>query len=175
MEQTPISTKTLVISTLSAIVLAALALITLVLPAEYDIDPTGIGQKLGLTALAPNSSISSQAKPAKEATTDPSDKRFQIQLSPGQGLEFKVNMAQYAKLKYQWSTTGAPLFFDLHGEPQGDTTGYFESYAIGTAEQFEGSFTSPFAGTHGWYWENKSEESVEVNLRIKGDYQEINH
>jgi hypothetical protein len=46
---------------------------------------------------------------------------------------------------------GTPLYFDLHGEPQGDTTGYFESYAIATLRAMKGSFTSPFSGSHGWY------------------------
>lgn len=38
-------------SVLAAIVIAALVLVIVVLPAEYAIDPTGIGSKLGLTQM----------------------------------------------------------------------------------------------------------------------------
>jgi hypothetical protein len=41
--------KKLIVSTLVALLVAALLLVTIVLPAEYDIDPTRIGKLLGLT------------------------------------------------------------------------------------------------------------------------------
>ena len=50
--QHTVSTKTLVKASISAVVVAAIALVTFILPAEYNIDPTGIGNKLGLTELA---------------------------------------------------------------------------------------------------------------------------
>ncbi len=41
-------------------------------------------------------------------------------------------------MKYQWQTTdSSPLFFDLHGEPEGDTTGYYESYTIATSHEMK--------------------------------------
>jgi hypothetical protein len=46
------TTSQLVKATLAAAVAAALILITTVLPAEYGIDPTGIGARLGLGVLA---------------------------------------------------------------------------------------------------------------------------
>ncbi len=45
------SIRQLVKATLGAIVVAALILVTTVLPAEYGIDPTGIGTRLGLDVL----------------------------------------------------------------------------------------------------------------------------
>ena len=50
-EAQPPSTKRLAISCLVAIAGAAIVLVTVVLPAEYGIDPTGIGRTLGLTAI----------------------------------------------------------------------------------------------------------------------------
>lgn len=46
------STRRLLKATASAIVVATITLFTTVLPAEYGIDPTGIGARLGLDALA---------------------------------------------------------------------------------------------------------------------------
>lgn len=45
------SSRTLLRSTLIALGVAALILVTVVLPAEYGIDPTGIGRPLGLTRM----------------------------------------------------------------------------------------------------------------------------
>lgn len=45
----PPSTKRLILTILAAITLAAIGLITVVLPAEYAIDPLGAGHLLGLT------------------------------------------------------------------------------------------------------------------------------
>ncbi len=45
------STKKLVKSTIIAAVSAAVVLVTVVMPAEYNIDPTGVGKVLGLTTM----------------------------------------------------------------------------------------------------------------------------
>ncbi len=79
-------------------------------------------------------------------------------------------MEQYQKLTYEWITDGSTLYFDLHGEPKGDTTGYFESYAIATLDEMKGSFTAPFAGSHGWYFKNTSDVPVTVQLIVSGEY-----
>ena len=85
-------------------------------------------------------------------------------------MEYKLNMDKYAHLEYEWTTEGTALYFDFHGEPKGDTTGYFESFAITTSDQMKGSLTTPFAGSHGWYWKNNTQAPVIVTLSIKGNY-----
>jgi len=91
----------------------------------------------------------------------------------GRGVEYKFFMPQYAKMTYEWQTQGEALYFDLHGEPEGDTSGYFESYAITTAAKMEGSFTTPFAGSHGWYWRNNTDKEITVTLTVAGNYEVI--
>jgi len=51
-----------------------------------------------------------------------------------------------------------------------DTTGYFESFAETTSNNMKGSLTTPFAGSHGWYWKNETDTPVIVTLSIKGNY-----
>lgn len=46
------TTRQLLKATASAMVMAAVLLITIVLPAEFGIDPTGIGKRLGLNVLS---------------------------------------------------------------------------------------------------------------------------
>ncbi len=166
--QHTLSTSALIKSTVIAICIALLVLITIILPAEYNIDPTGIGEKLGLTVF-----VKSQKNTAPEAVAVNQSDTIEVIVPAGRGVEFKFFMTQFNKMTYQWQTDGEPLYFDLHGEPKGDTTGYFESYAIATLKEMAGSFTAPFAGSHGWYWKNKSDKAIAVTLIVKGDYKVI--
>lgn len=158
--------------TMFSIIFAAVTLLTIILPAEYNIDPTGIGHVLGLTVFnndkaEPISSALSQKVSEKKKGTVES---IEIIVPAHSGVEYKFTMQRYQKLTYQWITNGTALYFDLHGEPKGNTTGYFESYAIATLNGMEGSFTTPFSGVHGWYWKNTSDIPVTVQLTVKGDY-----
>jgi len=78
-----------------------------------------------------------------------------------------------ALLEFAWQTDGTELFFDFHGEPAGDTTGYFKSFTKSTNNQASGSLTTIFAGTHGWYWKNTSSSPVVITLQVNGDYQRL--
>jgi len=154
--------------TLFSIIFAAIALITLILPAEYNIDPTGVGEKLGLTVF--NNANATDTNKALTKTTQNATETIEVIVPAGRGVEYKFTMEQYQKLTYEWQTDSAALYFDLHGEPKGDTTGYFESYAIATLDEMKGSFTAPFAGSHGWYWKNTSKTPVTVQLIVNGEY-----
>jgi hypothetical protein len=195
------SLKSLIIATAFATLLAALILIAAVLPAEYGIDPTGLGGKMGLTALSAQAEATSQplaitceAPPSQVAeisdqdqhqaaneptvSTEASHKQTQPQwqdsvkiiVPAGDGLEYKFHMVKGASLEYSWATDGSKLYFDFHGEPKGDTTGYFKSFKESTDNQSSGALTAPFEGPHGWYWENKTRSPVTILLNTKGSY-----
>jgi len=89
------------------------------------------------------------------------------------GREYKFYLEQGATLEYTWQTPGTPLYYDFHGEPEGDTSGYFESFEESTANQASGSLTSTFAGSHGWYWQNSTSLPVEVILNVRGAYRRL--
>tara|TARA_R110000772_G_scaffold268652_1_gene397046 strand:- start:701 stop:1231 length:531 start_codon:yes stop_codon:yes gene_type:complete len=172
MEHSVINLSTLIKASLAALVLAAVALLTFILPAEYNIDPTGIGQRLGLTVLAQSaeaSPVDSESMPESTA----SQQVIEITVPANKGIEYKLKMEQYDKVTYEWMTDGGSLYVDLHGEPEGDTTGYFESYAIATLDTMKGSFTAPFNGSHGWYWKNASNNPVAIQLILNGQFQII--
>lgn len=158
--------------TLFSLIFAAVTLFTVILPAEYNIDPTGLGHKLGLTVFHNVKTETSTPLYSQEAAEKSKGvtETIEVIVPAGRGVEYKFIMAQYQKLEYEWITDGTPLYFDLHGEPKGDTTGYFESYAIATLKEMKGSFTAPFSGSHGWYWKNTSDSPVTVQLIVKGEY-----
>ncbi|MDP7592097.1 MAG: hypothetical protein QF552_05255 [Litorilituus sp.] len=154
--------------TLFSLAFAGIALITIILPAEYNIDPTGLGKKLGLTVF--NNEKTTATSERLTNTTKKTTETIAVIVPPGRGVEYKFTMEQYQKLTYEWQTDSASLYFDLHGEPKGDTTGYFESYAIATLNEMKGSFTAPFSGSHGWYWKNNLDTQVTVQLTVIGEY-----
>jgi hypothetical protein len=162
--------------------LAGVVLITAVLPAEYGIDLTGFGKMTGLTSLSAqtkatdprtsNACVEPQAavNAAQPAAASQWQDTVKIVVPAGEGLEYKFHLAKDAALEYAWSTDGAALYFDFHGEPQGDKTGYFKSYQETTDSQSSGSLSAPFEGAHGWYWENNTAAPVTVVLNTKGTY-----
>jgi hypothetical protein len=87
--------------------------------------------------------------------------------------EYKFKIKKGATLQYRWKTGGPKLSFDFHGEPAGDKTGYFKSFKKATQSASEGSLTTEFEGTHGWYWKNQTTEPVVVTLQASGDYQRL--
>lgn len=175
-DNTQVSGKTLWQATLGAVVIGAATLVTVILPAEYNLDPTGIGKALGLTALSPEElekaqqSVSNQDQAAENGNDSMGDVA-QLALPPNSGLEYKMRMEQGAQLSFEWMTDGTPVYVDMHGEPEGDTSGYFLSYAETTVDKMKGSFTAAFTGTHGWYFKNTSDQPVTIHVFFNGQYQ----
>lgn len=87
--------------------------------------------------------------------------------------EYKLQLLNGATLEYAWQTDKGTLFYDFHGEPKGDVTGYFKSYKKDTNSQISGSLTTTFEGTHGWYWKNSNAFPVVITLKVKGAYQRL--
>ncbi|MFT6093097.1 MAG: hypothetical protein ACJA2Q_000990 [Pseudohongiellaceae bacterium] len=172
-ENLPIqSTKTLAKALIAACSIAVIIFVTVVLPAEYNIDPSGVGSALGLTVLA-----APTPSPASNTDTDAAsignrEDETAIVIPANSGLEYKFFVKQYEELNYEWSS-GSDLYFDLHGEPQGDSTGFFKSFAEATSSEMKGSIVAPFTGSHGWYWRNSSNQEVVVSLKTNGIYEII--
>jgi hypothetical protein len=87
--------------------------------------------------------------------------------------EYKLQLAKGATFEYKWQTDKGALFFDFHGEPKGDTTGYFKSFKKQTSSQSSGFLTTIFAGTHGWYWKNNHSFPISIILKVKGEYKRL--
>jgi hypothetical protein len=172
-EHTLPSVRTLVKTTVFAGVFGAIVLTTAILPAEYNIDPTGMGAALGLTQLA-NPAPVEQAKPVVTKTLGEFQEHSnKVTIPAGKGLEYKFNADKGAAIRYSWKSFSEALFFDFHGEPKGDTTGFFESYAVSTGTKVKGTLTTPFEGSHGWYWQNNSTSPITVLVKTEGHYELI--
>jgi hypothetical protein len=167
------STQTLIKASVFAGIFGAFILTVAILPAEYDIDPTGMGGYLGLTQLANATTLEPTKPTVTEQTGEFQKHSTEITVPAGKGLEYKLSMRKGGAIRYSWNSTGGELFFDFHGEPKGDTTGYFESYTVSTSDSVRGSLTTSFEGSHGWYWENKGNSPIRVSLKTEGNYEII--
>ena len=152
----------------AAVVGVALLAVIVVLPAERGIDPTGIGALMGLTALGELKNT--REAPDSDAPYAPRSDVTELTLKPGQSLEMKVKMRGGDTLDYAWTATGGELYFDFHGEEKGKPSSEFVSYEKATKGSAADAFEVPFEGTHGWYWKNKTEQTVQLQLKTQGPY-----
>jgi hypothetical protein len=169
--------------------LAAIAIVTLfVLPAEYGIDPTGVGSAIGLNGMvsgeakesapAPQAAASSDVAIPTKATIAKSaawrQDEMTITLAPHSGQEVKAHMAKGDSFIFTWASTGGPVKAEMHGEKTGATDGGFTDYWKELAMTGgQGDFTAPFDGTHGWYFRNKGDTPVTVTVKTVGFYKDL--
>lgn len=186
-DATPASPAALLKGTAVALVIAALLLTFVVLPAEYGVDPTGFGSRVGLTAMnAPEAEDQSEISPAQSTTPISvfdavwkSDTPFRsdelsLTLKPNEGGEIKALMQAGERTVFSWTAEGGVVNFDMHGEELNAGKDEFTSYWKGRdAANGSGAFQAPFAGTHGWYWRNRGSESVTVTVKTSGYYEKL--
>jgi hypothetical protein len=151
----------------AAFLVAAAILATVVLPAEYGIDPLGTGRTLGLTGLAETVPVAI-AEQGGGFKTD----RVEFIIGPYESLEYKYRIEKGAAMMYSWRATRS-VMYDFHSEPDGAPAGYAESFDKGQRAEAHGSFAAPFGGVHGWYWENVGGAgAVTITLVTAGFYSE---
>ena len=175
------SRRTLAKATIVALVVAAIVLVTAVLPAEYGIDPLGTGRATGLINLFETAGTAGDPAPAV-ITADPSGPlvaqaadykidSMSFTLPPGDFIEYKYQLADGATMVYTWNATGE-VEFDFHTEPAGRGAAGSESFEKGEARTGRGSYRARYPGIHGWYWKNSTRNEVVVSLTTAGFYTE---
>ena len=181
-------------STIAAVIGAAFIGVGVYLPAEYGIDPTGVGNILGLTemgeikrqlareaaedeAVHGNGDQSSSlmddifglfvgAAHAQEAWTD----TVTFTLAPDASAEIKLVMGEGDIAEYVWVADGGRINFDLHAHGDGQSVDYDRGRG---ATDGAGSIEAPFPGEHGWFWRNRDDSDVAVTLQLRGTYSDI--
>ena len=192
----------LIKATVLALIFAAAILITAVLPAEYGIDPTGIGKMLGISKLsAPNApaldSMSSTPLPVASTATLPGDTvvvapvvqtptatvvksevpfrsdEMMLTLQPNEGSEIKASMRKGEQFVFNWVVDGGKVNFDMHGERPNAGKEFTSYWKAQQQTNAQGTFTAPFDGTHGWYLRNRGDKPVTVKVNVSGFYEKL--
>ncbi|MGZ0244719.1 MAG: transmembrane anchor protein [Alphaproteobacteria bacterium] len=197
------SSRQLIKSTIIAAIAAAVILVTVILPAEYGIDPTRIGKMLGLasmgeikTQLAEEAEIDRLKELRQQKLTD--DKDQSSLMENMFGLLVSTAHAQAAKpvwtdkvsvtltpgkgteIKLVMKKDAVAVFAwtvdrgVVNYDLHGDGGGQSISYKRGRAVPgHEGSLKAKFTGNHGWFWRNRGKQDVTVTLNVRGAYSEV--
>lgn len=192
LEELPSSAQ-LLRSTIIAAVSAAVILVTVILPAEYGIDPTGAGRVLGLAEMGEiKQELANEAERDRADHGDQSsnliDDVFELlvgaahaqdawkdtvtfTLPPGESTEVKLDMEEDDTAEYAWAAEGGRINFDLHAHGNGQSVDYEKGRGKTSGD---GSIEAPFAGEHGWFWRNRDKADVTITLQLKGTYRALN-
>ena len=177
------SNRQLAKATATALGIAGLLLVTVILPAEYGVDPLRTGAALGLIKLSAATPLPEElVKPDETGALTPnaegpiahyaSEYKFdsvEFEIPPYEYVEYKYRLEKGASMLYSWAAT-SELIHDMHGDPDGAPANSAESFDKHNRRLANGVFTAPFSGIHGWYWENPGGEPVKVKLTTSGFY-----
>lgn len=126
---------------------------------RWDLTPMERGQLLRVPAFH------DQSETFKQDVT-------RLEIEPGEGMEFKYRLETGATFLYSWHST-APLHVEMHSQPDDAPFLYANSLKQhDTLTESRGSFTAPYPGIHGWYWENRSIDIITVTVTSVGFYDE---
>ena len=145
-----------------ALLTAVVVLVTAVLPAEYGIDPLGAGRALGLLALA-------QVRPISPQSDEYRLDAVELAVRPFEWVEYTYRLEEGGSMLFSWHATG-PVSYNFHSAPDGAPPGYAESFDAQENDRANGTYTAPFSGIHGWYWENTGADAVTITLTTAGFY-----
>jgi hypothetical protein len=197
-EVTPPSSRRLYASIAAAVAAAAVLLVLFVLPAEYGIDPTGLGKRMGLTAMNEPSRtlqiqdvIGGNEEYREVKIPDPGDptplpnpavvqlksadaqtKTVTVTLGLDEQTEIKALLDTAQVILYSWRADGE-VYTDFHGHEPDAGSEFVRYEEQQTGREGRGSLVAPFTGEHGWFWLNISEKPVTITLTITGYQREI--
>lgn len=185
------SSAQLLRSTLIALLVASALLVFVVLPAEYGIDPTGLGDVVGLkrmgeikTQLAdeanepesvdiavstPSMAVESEA-PVEAIQQSGWTDATSVTIAPDEAVELKLVMAEGARAEFDWSAAGGSLNYNIHGDGEGRSVEYGKGRDSWSDAR---EIVAAFDGHHGCFWRNRSGATVELVFRTRGDYTEL--
>jgi hypothetical protein len=167
----------LVLAGVAVVAIAAIGAF-FVLPAEFGIDPTGFGEKSGLTEIANPKAGEAMARAARRtgvftpsAAALPAEPgardHWTYELQPYEEIELKYVLNKGALMVFAWSADG-PLNVDMHAHPFEGGEALTESYAVTKAERQSGRYVAAFSGIHGWHWQNRGLTPVRLTLDASG-------
>jgi len=162
------SLRHLTISAVAAVLVALLLVVTVVLPAERGIDPTGIGARLQLTRMGLLKQAMGEPDAPAQGRPNKTGKSV-IAIAAGDHVEIKMVMKKGYVAAYSWLASGA-LHHDTHGDLKHNEEIYITYSRADSVTSDSGIIEAPFTGNHGWFWKNTGDQPVEVTLETSGEY-----
>lgn len=185
---TPLSRRRILGLAAAASLAALVVVFGGILPAEYHVDPIGLGKLTGTAKLwAPaETTVAAKAPGAAPPATRsyPTVFRSDEVIIPIQAggdpsrndeIEYKVHLKKGGTYIYSWEVIGGSgpddVYVEYHGHtlasPAQMTVAYYKK---GFAQRDNGVLTAPFDGIHGWFFQNQSLKPLKIKLRLAGFY-----
>lgn len=186
--QLTVRPKTLATIVGGGVLVGTLIVLGAIMPAEYNMDPLGVGRLSGVSRLwAPEEkTIDAQSGTVPLARDYDMPLRSDVIEIPltdflggakGSELEYKVRMKEGATLVFEWEAVGATNANDVHFDFHGHTTPVGnEEMTVATYQQDyglsrKGALTAPFDGIQGWQFSNSGEKPVVIRVKVHGFYE----
>jgi hypothetical protein len=193
----------LIRSTIIAFITAAVLLVTVVMPSDYGIDPTGIGRALNLTemgeikkdlaaeaaaddaaqaAAVPAVQSATAAAPVVSAAPAPAPSPVAAAAAVVWRDETPVTLEPGAGIEIKLTMKeGDKALFDwavqggvVNFDTHGESFPRSISYEKGRGvASKQGELVAAFSGKHGWFFRNRGDAPVTVLLMTAGAYSEI--
>lgn len=93
-----------------------------------------------------------------------------VTIAPAKRIEVKLVMKKGEKATFEWTTNGAEVGYNLHGEVPTDPSVKAHIYQRGSSKGERGSIEAVFDGVHGWSWRNTGEQPVTVTVKASGQF-----
>jgi hypothetical protein len=123
--------------------------------------------------VTPASTTATSAPTSNPANKPVKTELITVTLTPGQSTEVKLVMRKNARVSYKWSVDKGKVNYDTHADSKNPPVDY-HGYSKGRgATSDEGMLVAAFDGSHGWFWRNRTKETVIITLRVEGDYSEV--
>jgi hypothetical protein len=197
------SSAKLIRSTIISAIVALVLLVTIVMPAEYAIDPTGIGRLLGLNQMGEikeqladeaianaAAQLTTMSSPAKECSREPLNQIESAVVKPALAApiqpiwedEVRVVLSPGEGTEFKLTMNmGETANFhwvtdggSVNFDTHGDGGGKSISYEKGRGvTEDEGELTAAFTGNHGWFFRNRNNNDITLVLRTRGNYREL--
>jgi hypothetical protein len=181
--------RLIVYATLAVIAIAVITL-TIVLPAEKGVDPTGLGRVIGLTQMGEVKLIlamdaadhEAEEKYARESdslalvapgadtlgTGSVDDTRLEV--GAGETAEIRLVMKRGARVSYAWTVEGSPVRVVAFADPVNAVPSRSRAQGTDSGTGATGEIVAGFDGWHGLRWFNPANVPVTIALRTSGRY-----
>ena len=177
--------RTLALITGGGALAGALAVLGAIMPAEFNVDPLGLGKLTGISRLwAPEEQAFGGGGALTSSSETPKASHIvEIPLGAADwkeaAIEYKVAMKPGQSIFYRWTATNldgspatVPIEMDQHGHnlpPEGQPQTVID-YRKARLLADQGSLTAPIDGIFGWYFRNHSPDPMIIRLEIEGFY-----
>ena len=147
--------------------------VTVVAPAEYGFDPTGVGRILGLTQIGEmKAGTRVDAVPAGpiagDIVTTPRWRQARPVLIGPWRAGGKGRPESRARMTYEWATEARRSSSSSTATPRFQGPGRLYELPEGRSAGAKGEFSAGFAGHHGWFWKNLTARPVVITATVKG-------